>query len=61
LAISIISDSHFSKDSDTPSLPKTANAIYEKVSELKIRKINFFSFFLFLIFQFKLVSLATTT
>jgi len=47
VAISIISDSHFSKDSDTPSLPKTADAIYEKVSEFEIKKLTFFSFFYF--------------
>jgi hypothetical protein len=58
LAISIISDIHFSKDSDTPSLPKIANAIYEKVSEFEIKKITFSPF---LFFQFKLVSRATTT
>jgi len=51
LAISIISDSHFSKDSDTPSLPKIAHAIYEKVSEFEIRKIIFSPLFVFIIFN----------
>jgi hypothetical protein len=60
VAISIISDSRFSKDSDTPSLPKTANAIYEKVSEFEIRKITFYPF-LSLVFQIKLVTLAAAT
>jgi hypothetical protein len=51
MAISLISDSHFSKDPDTPSLPKTAHAIYGKLSEFEIRKITIISFFCFKFFN----------